>query len=175
MFQWFQKIKNYHMASNSVMFDTYIKYFASINKKIKLQRKGINVLSSNGELLETYKTWDDLNAVYRQVQTDELADIPIPSIQGPKLYCWGNTNPKIADKLREAILGDQKSTSFNNPKQIYYMDSHGYLCQTSNELVIDLITNSKEWEEYKYKPVKLTKEEIAKKFGFTSVDEFEII
>ena len=173
---WFERLKKYinnHMASNSEMFDVYVKYFAAQNKKIKLQRRGVSILGSSGEVIEHYSSWIDLDKVYKQVNKYENEELPVIT---ERIYCWGNLNINIASKLRNKITGQANAYApFDKPNYIYFLDSKGNLCQTCNDMVIDLITNSKDWKEYKYEPIKITKAEIAKRFGYSSPDEFEII
>ena len=175
---WFERLKKYisnDMASNTEMFDIYVKYFPTINKKIKLHRRGISVLDANGQIIESYLSWSELNKVYKQVP-EEGESVEVKKEPTHKVYCWGDTNPIIARKHREYIIGSGVVPgSFDKPNYIYFIDSKGSLCQTCNDMVIDLITNSDEWKEYKYEPIKITKAEIAKRLGYSSPDEFEIV
>ena len=57
---------------------------------------------------------------------------------------------------------------------VYFVDSKGDLCSTTNCMVIDLLENSSDWEEYKLPdPIRFTKEQIAKMIGM-DINEFTI-
>lgn len=175
MFDWLRNKFN-NMASNSEMFDTYIKYFQLQNKRIKCTRRGVNILDSAGNAIESYKTWEDLNSVYKQFPSNETQSPKENlTLEYTKVYCWGSADSYKAKKLAQKLLGNSTKVCFDNPQNIYYVDRHSCLVQTKNELIIDLITGSDEWTEYRYEPIQLSRKDIVDRFGFESVDDFVIV
>lgn len=168
---------------NKDFFNVYIKYFPTINKTLKMGRGGaVNVINNETQEVESYKNWQELNYVYKQLPIDEKwlnenhPNIPF------KFWTFGD--PNRYDEIKLAMENkyleicnrtvDFKAMDFKKSDWVYYMDSSNDFCQTSNKMVIDLLQNSSDWTQIKLAPKKLTKSDIAKLIGL-SVDQFEII
>ena len=168
------------------MFATYVKYFPSIGKKLKMGRNGrVNVINSDGSL-ENYNSWDELNNVYKQLPVEaESNPLPNPlpnphnvaveSSSVPKYYAFGS---KIREKEIREFFEKTYNKSFlmvfDAKDCIYLLDSNGVLCQSSNQLLIDVVTHSSDWIEFKPKKQSMSKQDIAAKLGL-NIDDFEII
>lgn len=91
------KIKSFFMSSNvKTMFDTYVKYFPTVDKKLKLLRGGkIQVTNINSNQIETYNSWEELNNVYKL--------LPIQNIESSsqiKMNCIDTSNiPGMAEQI----------------------------------------------------------------------------
>lgn len=85
------------MSSNvKTMFDTYVKYFPTVDKKLKLLRGGkIQVTNINSNQIETYNSWEELNNVYKL--------LPIQNIESSsqiKMNCIDTSNiPGMAEQI----------------------------------------------------------------------------
>jgi hypothetical protein len=175
--------------THSEYFSKYVSYFPTINKQLKLGRNGsIIVTDKTTKQVETYANWVDLNNVYKQFPDEvtienpkEANDIEVKKeSKAPKYFVFGH--PTRYNELIEFFKNTYKlnnfftSNNFNKKEWVYFIDSKGNLISTGNDIVIDLITNSEEWVEYKLPdPIKFTKAEIARLLGYSSPDEFEII
>lgn len=161
------------------MFNDYLAYFPTINKQLKLLRGGkISVIDKNTKETEVYNNWDELNSVYQLFPLPELAEFTIIDEPKQKYFCYGN--PTRSNELIDFFSNYYKvnrnniSNGFKYINKVYYLDHNHNLCETSSQLVIDLLVNSSEWQEYKLETKKYTKADIAKILGLT-VDQFEIV
>ena len=171
-----EKITKWFMPTdNQTMFDTYIAYFPTIGKTMrKMRGSRIRVTDTTTGEVEEYNSWTELDAVYKQVNKDES---PVEH-ELPKIWTYGHpTRFKEILKYFKSVYGERgyMAGSFSKSGWVYYIDHNGYLCSTSNDMVIDLLKNSKEWTEYKLPPLKkFTKAQIAELLGM-DVNEFEIV
>lgn len=170
-----EKISKWFMSTdNQTMFDTYIAYFPTIGKTMrKLRGTRIRVTTTATGEVEEYNSWAELDAVYKQVNKD---DAPIVQ-ELPKIWTYGHAaRYNEISKHFKKIYGEVASVgTYNKPTWVYYVDSNGCLCSTSNDMVIDLLKNSKEWTKYELPPLKkYTKAQIAELLGM-DVNEFEIV
>lgn len=204
----FDKVKQiFNNYTNSDALNVYIKYFDPLGKTIKVGRGGIR-LFENGEMVEQYADWDDLNEVYKQFPTlhdkahqqciqhiddkdivygkgvpfvrvkdevflnwFEVANHYFIPVKIPKNYVyrdykpckywvWGSENDwkDICKVFNEyagyEVFGDSKT--FNNKNRVYFLNSEGYLCESSSGIVIDILQNSSDWTEIRVMDVKST-------------------
>lgn len=185
------------MATISDMFNTYVKYFPTIDKTIKLIRGGKIKVTDNKLNKETiYNSWDELNSEYQQVdgyineppKQEPKQEEPKKKVEIFKVWTYGD--PENSDELRQAMSDKYfefcgkrltfKELSFKKPNWIYMLGAaesnrpNGVYIETCNDVVKFILENSEDWEQLKV-PVKLfTKADIAKLIGM-SVDKFEII
>lgn len=164
------------------MFATYVKYFPSIGKKLKMGRNGrVNVINSDGSI-ENYNSWAELNNVYKQLPVEEESNplstphnITFESSPAPKYYAFGSkTREKEIKEFFEKTYNKSFLMVFDAKDCIYLLDSNGILCQSSNQLLIDVVTHSSDWIEFKPKKQSMSKQDIAAKLGL-NIDDFEII
>lgn len=161
-------------TDNRIMFDTYITYFPTIGKTMKKMRgTKVRVIDNETGEAEEYNSWLELDAVYKQVNKDYA-----PVVQElPKIWTYGNaTRHKELLRYFQSVYGDRAyiSGAFSKNNWVYYIDHNGRFCSTSNDLVIDLLENSKEWTKYELPPLKkFTKAQIAELIGMDE-NEFEI-
>lgn len=164
---------------NKTMFNEYVKYFPTIGKHMKLLRGGkIRVNDSNGDF-ELFDSWEGLNNKYQLFETT-TAPLQMKIIQF-KIWAYGDPNrckdikeameKKYFDVCGRAIKFE---LDFKKKNWVYFIDSEGNFCQSGNEMVINLLRNSSDWEEFKLPIKKFTKAEIAEYVGL-SVDQFEIV
>lgn len=178
------------MATVSEMFNTYVKYFPTIDKTIKLIRGGkIRVTDNKLEEETIYESWDDLNSEYKQV--DGYINEPKPKLEETiksspvdvfKVWTFGD--PYYNEEIRQAMSDkffkcygkrlDFKGLDFKKPDWVYMIGPDEKYIETRNDLVIFLLENSKEWEKLKLPIKQFTKEDIAKLIGIPA-DKFEII
>ena len=171
-----EKIMKLFMSTeNRIMFDTYTKYFPTIGKCIRKGRGSrVKVIDTNTGEVEDYDSWADLDKVYKQVNKDDA-----PVVQElPKIWTYGHAtrHSEIMRHFR-SIFKDQAFTSgaFTKPGWVYYIDHNGAFCATTNDMVINLLVNSKEWIQYELPPLKkFTKAQIAELIGMDAC-EFEIV
>lgn len=180
-----QKLKQWFMPrTHKEYFNKYASYFPTVNKQLKLGRAGvINVIDKNTGETEVYSNWDELNNIYKQfpVETPKVAvetETTHPS-QIKKYWVKGHPSryKELAQFFADTYGGHNSftGTNFNKSGWVYYIDAKGGLVSTSNEVVIDLLENSSDWEEYKLpEPKKYTKAQIAELLGW-DVNSFEII
>lgn len=176
------KIKSYFMSTPTKnMFNDYLAYFPTINKQLKLLRGGkISVIDKDTKETEVYNNWDELNSVYQLFPLPELELAEFKIIDEPKQKYWCYGNPTRSNELIDffsnyyLVNRNNISNGFKYANKVYYLDHNHNLCETSSQLVIDLLVNSSEWQEYKLETKKYTKADIAKILGLT-VDQFEIV
>lgn len=165
------------------MFNAYVEYFPTINKRLKLDRGGkIRVICDNCEV-EIFDSWESLNNKYQLFPTstqsaiiEETASIPF------KVWTYGDPNryKEIKVAMEEKYLKicgktiKFDSLDFKKKDWVYFMDSEGNFCQSGNDMVINLLQNSNDWVEFKLPIKKYTKAEIAELIGL-SVNQFEIV
>ena len=170
-----EKITKWFMSTDSrTMFDTYISYFPTIGKSMKKLR-GTKVRVNDNKTAESEQSnsWLELDAVYKQVNKDDS-----PVVQElPKIWTYGSvTRYKELLRYFQSVYGDRGyiNGAFTKAGWVYYIDHNGCFCATSNDLVIDLLENSKEWTKYELPPLKkFTKAQIAAMIGMDE-NEFEI-
>lgn len=169
------KIKSLFMSVDTKKyFNSYLTYFPTIGKKLKLQRGNkIGVIDEDGSMV-VFDSWKELNNVYKLF----VEDVEEQVASAIKYFAWGHKT-RYNDLLKSFLKVNQMQhlqvpTKMDKENWIYYIDCHGNFCSTSNQMVIDLITHSDEWAEYKLEVIKYTKSDIAKMIG-KNVDEFEII
>lgn len=165
---------------NKTMFNEYIKYFTTINKRIKLDRRGkIRVIDNISNDFEVFDSWESLNNKY---QLFESTTAPLQMKRSPfKVWTYGDPNrckdikaameKKYLDACGRVIKFE---LDFKKKNWVYFIDSEGNFCQSGNEMVINLLRDSSDWEEFKLPIKKFTKAEIAEYVGL-SVDQFEIV
>lgn len=184
-------------TDNKLMFDTYLKFFPTIGKKIKLIKGGkVKVIDNNGEE-KIYNNWIELNNEYKQLpELVEYEEKTLPNINTEKPNHMNNF-------LDQTILKGPDYSRFNSPNirwymfgdpvrygelkkkfeelnrvnlpvdfeisrrdRVYYVDYNGNFIATTSEMVINLLSHSMEWREYKLpQPVHFTKAQIAQKIG----------
>lgn len=167
------------------MFDTYISYFPTIKKQLKLERGGrIKVIDIVTNDIEYYNNWFELNAVYKQVQSEEMVkeEKQITQMEEKniknKYFIFGHKTRynEVMQVFAEAynIPISKLFISFEKEDSVYFFDSNMNLRVTANDMVIDILQNS-DWEELKLaEPIKFTKEDIAKMIGM-DITQFEIV
>lgn len=177
--------------SHNEYFSKYVSYFPTIDKQLRLGRNGtINVTDKKTGQVENYKSWIELNNVYQQfpeeiemttkTQKEIKVETPVITVSPKnKVYVFGHATryEEIAKFFKDTygIVNSFSNNSFNKPGWVYYVDSKNNLVSTGNEIVIDLLKNSADWEEYKLpEPVKFTKAEIAEMIGM-NVESFIIV
>ena len=172
----FEKIMRIFMSTeNQKMFDVYIKYFPTIGKSLK-KCKGsrIRVIDNSTGEVEDYNSWVELDQVYKQVNKD---DAPVVQ-EMPKIWTYGHLtrSGEILKYFKNVYKGKVFTTgAFTKPTWVYYIDHNGVFCATSNEMVINLLVNSKEWTKYELPPLKkFTKAQIAEVLKMDA-SEFEIV
>lgn len=164
---------------NKTMFNEYEKYFPTIGKHMKLLRGGkIRVYDSNGNF-EMFDSWESLNDKYQLFETTtaplQLKLVPF------KVWAYGDPNrykdiKSAMEKKYLDVCGKviKIELDFKKKNWVYFIDSEGNFCQSGNEMVINLLRDSSDWEEFKLPIKKFTKAEIAEYVGL-SVDQFEIV
>lgn len=187
-----QKIKQLFMPSYNEFFNKYVSYFPTIGKQLKMGRNGsVLVIDKNTKQTATYKNWDELNEIYglfpRQSSSPVVEEKPIQVKSTPgsiirlqKIWTFGH--PTRFNEIQKAFCRyyglDEKTLivgNFNKPNWVYYLDSTNSLVATNNTMVIDLLKNSSDWEEYKLpEPKRFTKADIAGMIGM-DVDAFVIV
>lgn len=169
------------MTNNSKqMFDTYVKYFPSINKLLKLDRGGkVKVIDQKTNSTEIYQSWDELNNVYKQVpgfkeEVKEEVRFKFWTFGHPTKY---NELKQLMEAKYFELVGRKinlDSLDFKKSNWVYFMSPTGDFCQTSNEIVLSLLKDSTEWEQLTLPIKQFTKQDIAVMIGM-SVDQFEIV
>lgn len=83
-------------SDTKTMFDTYIKYFPTVDKKLKLIKGGkIRVTNINSGQIETYNSWEELNNVYKLLPTQTTE-----SSSQIKMNCVDTSNiPGLAEQI----------------------------------------------------------------------------
>lgn len=180
------------MPSHNEYFNKYVSYFPTIGKQLKLGRNGsVLVIDKNTNQTTTYKNWEELNEVYglftQQPSSPVVEEkfIQINSIKEPiirlqKIWTFGHPtrfNEIKKEFCKQYGLDDNAliGGNFNKSNWVYYLDSTNSLVATNNTMVIDLLKNSSDWEEYKLpEPKRFTKADIAGMIGM-DIDSFVII
>lgn len=187
------------MKDLNEMFEHYTTYFSNINKKLKVERSGrIKLVDQKTWEVEVYQTWEDLekaydltlpikeepkpvNKTYSQKPTTKKKTTKASDFN--KFKYWVSGDPNRWEELRDMMIDYYRETfdedlnievEFKKPDWVYYLDHEGYLCQTNNTMVIDLLKYSNEWKQLVLPPKQFTKEEIAKMIGMP-IDQFEIV
>jgi hypothetical protein len=171
-----QKLRQIFMPTNyKEMFNAYLNFFSERGEKMKLERGGkVKVINKNGTS-ELFDSWEKLNEKYQLFPIENKKDVPF------KIWTFGDPNryKEIKTEMEKKyyeICGKSikfDSIDFKKKNWVYFINSEGSFCQTCNDMVIDLLKSSSEWEEFKL-PIKIfTKTDIAKIIGL-DVDQFEL-
>lgn len=168
------------MGNNKDMFNAYIKYFPTINKSMKLIRNGrIRVTDNKTNEAEVYNDWEKLNEVYRLLPVDK------PEVETVKEFkYWAYGDPFRSAELRK-LMEDKyfevcgkvikmDTLDFKKKDWVYFIGPKGDFCQSSNDMVIQLLKTSSDWMQLKLDIKKYTKADIAKLIGLP-VDQFVIV
>lgn len=166
--------------SNKNMFNVYVNYFPTIGKTLKLIRNGrIRIIDNNTKAEEVYDNWDKLNEVYRLFPVDGLE---VETVKEFKYWVYGN--PSRPDDLRKLmedkyfeVCGKKikiNTLDFKKTDWVYFIGPKGDFCQSSNDMIIQILQNSSDWKQLKLPVKKYTKSDIALMIGLP-IDQFEIV
>ena len=189
------------MKSTKELFDIYTTYFANNNKKLKVERNGkLKIIDQKTWEVEVYSSWEDLDKAYGLENSDGTTNLtPVEEIkeEQPKPKCRAKVKSKTIPQFKYWVFGDPNryeelrefmeakyievcdedlsfEVEFKKKDWVYYLDSTGNLCQTNNNMVIDLLKNSSDWTQLVLPIKKFTMEDIAKLVGLPT-DQFEIV
>lgn len=155
------KIKSFFMASDvKTMFDIYIKYFPTINKKLKLLGGGkIRVTNNNSGQIEIYNSWEELNNVYKllPVQNTETSSqikmncVDTSNIPGlaEQIICDGPYHHiPIPDKIDLNKYMFSKKIFVRGHKTRFKELHEKFLELTKSNISISCVMNKEDWVYY---------------------------
>lgn len=149
------------MPNNTkIMFDTYIKYFPTVDKKLKLIRGGkIRVTNINNGQIETYNSWEELNNVYKLLPTQNIESssqinmscVDTSNIPGmaEQIICDGPYHHlPIPDKIDLNKYMSNKKIFVRGHKTRYKELQDKFIELTNPKLSINCMMNKEDWVYY---------------------------
>lgn len=147
-------------SDTKIMFDTYIKYFPTVDKKLKLIRGGkIRVTNIISNQIETYNSWEELNNVYKllpvqNIETssqNEMSCVDTSNASGlaEQIICDGPYHRiPIPDKIDPNKYMFSKKIFVRGHKTRYKELQDKFIELTKPKLSINCMMNKEDWVYY---------------------------
>lgn len=147
-------------SDTKIMFDTYIKYFPTVDKKLKLIRGGkIRVTNIISNQIETYNSWEELNNVYKllpvqNIETSSQIEMScvdasnVPDL-AEQIICDGPYHHiPIPDKIDLNKYMFSKKIFVRGHKTRYKELQDKFIELTKPKLSINCMMNKEDWVYY---------------------------